>query len=154
MPTNARTAAAAALACVVGVTFFILILDITFRQSLPQSYVARFTSPLLPRMLLACVGSALEEVKFRLLVMTLIVAAIQWWRGRVSAPAMVIAILLAQLANVGSLVITDPLYATMRYWAVGSVWGWLYWRHGWLAALAGHASAHLLLDPLLYMVLS
>jgi hypothetical protein len=46
-------------------------------------------------------------------------------------------------------VLHDPVYASLRYLAVGSVWGWLYWRHGWVSALIGHGAAHLVLDPLL-----
>lgn len=53
----------------------------------------------------------------------------------------------------GLSVFADPLYATLRYWLVGAVWGWLYWRHGFLAALAGHGLSHLLLDPLLLRAL-
>ncbi len=31
----------------------------------------------------------------------------------------------------------------------GVLWGWLCWRHGWLAGLTGHIGAHLALQPLL-----
>jgi hypothetical protein len=31
----------------------------------------------------------------------------------------------------------------------GLLWGHLYWKHGWLAALAGHVAAHLSLEPML-----
>lgn len=33
--------------------------------------------------------------------------------------------------------------------AAGTLWGWLCWRHGWLAGLTGHIGAHLALQPLL-----
>lgn len=33
--------------------------------------------------------------------------------------------------------------------AAGTLWGWLCWRHGWLAGLSGHIGAHLALQPLL-----
>lgn len=29
----------------------------------------------------------------------------------------------------------------------GLLWGWLYWRHGWLAALVGHCAAQQVLQP-------
>ena len=35
--------------------------------------------------------------------------------------------------------------------AAGTLWGWLCWRHGWLAGLTGHIGAHLALQPLLAM---
>lgn len=33
--------------------------------------------------------------------------------------------------------------------AAGMLWGWLCWRHGWLAAFTGHVAAHVSLQPLL-----
>lgn len=33
--------------------------------------------------------------------------------------------------------------------AAGALWGWLCWRHGWIAGLAGHLSAYGALLPLL-----
>ena len=32
--------------------------------------------------------------------------------------------------------------------AAGSLWGWLCWRHGWLAGLTGHVAAYAALLPL------
>lgn len=154
-PPEWRRALVAVLASIVGVTAFITFLDIAiFRASLPADYVAFYTGPLMPRMLVTCVLAAIEEVQFRLILMTLLVVAVSWWRGRPLSPALfILAIILSQLANAGALVLADPLYASLRYWTVGCVWGWLYWRHGWLAALAGHGSAHLLLDPVLAFAL-
>lgn len=154
-PSDWRAAFIAVAAGIVGVTAFITLLDIVlFRAALPADYVAFYTSPLLPRTPLTCVLAAIEEVEFRLILMTALVMAIRWWRGRPLSPALFVAVILAsQLANAGALVLADPLYGSLRYWAVGCVWGWLYWRHGWLAALAGHASAHLLLDPVLAFLL-
>ncbi len=59
------------------------------------------------------------------------------------------AILVAQFADIGGLVVAWPEYAVPRFWLVGTVWGWLYWRHGFVSALAGHGLCHLLLDPVL-----
>lgn len=36
--------------------------------------------------------------------------------------------------------------------AAGVLWGWLYWRHGWLSAVTGHVAAHLSLQPLLSLL--
>jgi hypothetical protein len=33
--------------------------------------------------------------------------------------------------------------------AAGVLWGWIYWRYGWLSGLTGHLCAHLSLQPLL-----
>ena len=144
----------AVAASIVCVTAFIAILDaLVFRQSLPPEYVANYTSPLVPRTFITCMAAALDEIKFRLVLMTALVMLLGWWRGRLSPAWFVAAILAAQFVNVAGIVLADPLYGTLRFWAVGSVWGWLYWRHGWLAALAGHGTTHLLLDPVLLALL-
>ena len=36
--------------------------------------------------------------------------------------------------------------------AAGVLWGWLYCRHGWLAGVIGHVSAHLILQPALALL--
>jgi hypothetical protein len=155
-PPDWRRATIAAGLCIAGVTAFILLLDcVLFRRSLPQAYVALYTSPLMPRLLVISAIAAMEEVKFRLLAMTALAVFASWLlKRRPPAVVMVAIIVAAQWINVGALVWADPAYAALRYWAVGSVWGWLYWRHGWLAALLAHASTHLVLDPLLALGLA
>ena len=153
-PRDRQAAAKATVAAVVGVTAFIVLLDgLLFRRWLPADYVNFYAGPLLPRMARMCASAALEEVEFRLLLMTGLVMAMSRLKRPLPPAAFVAAILISQFANVGGLVLAYPLYASLRFWAVGSVWGYLYWRHGWLAALIGHASCHLLLDPLLAFVL-
>lgn len=155
MPVDRRAAARDTLAAILGVTSFILILDATvFRGTLSHEYVAFYTGPLVPRVWAISLLAATEEVKFRLVLMTAPAMLATWLTGRLTPSSAIAIILLAQFANVGHLVLADPLYATLRFWLVGSVWGWLYWRHGWLAALIGHAATHPLLDPLLLLILS
>jgi len=155
LPRDRNAAAKAILASIVGVTIFILILDgLVFRRMLPAQYVAFYTSPVVPRTPLACLLSGIEEVKFRLVLMTLLVISMSYFRRPLPPLAFVAAILVSQFANVGALVIAIPAYAIFRFWAVGSVWGWLYWRHGWLAALIAHGASHLALDPLLALTLA
>lgn len=136
---------------IAGVTAFIVLLDcVLFRTHLPSSYVRFYTSPLMARLPPICILAIFEEIKYRLLVMTVMsicVAVIL--RKPPPSWCFVFIIIFAQFANVGGLVLQDPAYASLRYLAVGSVWGWLYWRHGWTSALIGHAATHLLLDPLL-----
>ena len=153
-PANWRAAGIAVVFAIVGVTGFILMLDaLLFRQHLTPDYVRFFTSPLIPRLPVFSLISAIDEFKYRLLLMTALVALQKVLFGKMTPTSFVIAIVLSQLVNVGVFVLADPVYAALRYWAVGCVWGWLYWRHGWLAAVTGHASCHLLLDPLLMQVL-
>jgi hypothetical protein len=153
LPRDWRKAFKAIAASIVGVTLFIVALDLLFWRTLQPSYVALFTSPLMPRMIVMCVLAALEELKYRLFLMTLLAVLLSRGTGRLSPVMWASIIILAQLANVGAAVFATPLYASLRYLAVGSVWGWLYWRHGWVSGLIGHAACHLLLDPLLLLAL-
>lgn len=135
---------------VVVVTLAVLIIDgIGFRQSLPGEYLDYYTAPLWPRTAAMCLRSAGEEVVIRLGLLTLLV----WLAARdVRQPGWrtaAAAIGLSQLVLTWALVVQYPVWGLLRFWAVGCVWGWLYWRNGWLTALAGHGSVHLLLDPLL-----
>lgn len=155
LPSDRRQAVLATAGAIAGVSLFVAVLDgWLFRGHLPAAYVDFYRSALLPRSLDMGLLAALEEVKYRLLVMTGLAALASVLGVRLNAVAFTAIILLAQFINVGALVVADPLYATLRYWLVGSVWGWLYWRHGWLSALAGHSICHLVLDPLLLIALA
>ncbi len=153
-PPEWRAAGITVIFAIAGVTASILVLDgLLFRQHLTPDYVRFFTSPLIPRLPVLSLIAIMDEFKYRLLLMTAVVALQKLIFGKLSAPSFIAAIVISQFANVGSLVLADPVYAALRYWAVSCVWGWLYWRHGWLAAVTGHAASHLLLDPLLMQVL-
>lgn len=154
LPAERGAAAIAAVAAIVEVTAFVVLLDgVVFRDALPADYVAFHARPLWPRVIEACLAAMADEVVYRLGLTTLLVAAIAWWRGSVAPWQVVAAIAAAQLVNVWALVLAAPAYGALRFWAVGCVWGWLYWRHGWVAALAGHGAVHLALDPVLAVVL-
>ena len=153
-PTDWRVAGVTVILAIAGVTASILVLDgLLFRQHLTPDYVRAFTSPLIPRLPVLSLIAAIDEFKYRLLLMTVLVALQKLVFGKLSVASFVAAIVISQFVNVGSLVLADPVYAALRYWAVGCVWGWLYWRHGWLAAVTGHAASQLLLGPLLMQVL-
>jgi hypothetical protein len=157
LPGDWRAAAIAVALSVAVVTAFIVVLDcFLFRAHLPDSYVSFFTGPLTPRLQVICVLAAYEEVKYRLLLMTaLCVAVAVLWKRTPPGWCFVLIIIAAQFANVGGYILShsDPAYNSLRYLAVGSVWGWLYWKHGWLSALVGHSSTHIFLDPLLLRAL-
>ncbi len=155
VPGNAQQALRDTLIAILGVTLFIVVLDaLVFRSQLSQDYIAAYTSSLGLRTWGISAMAAIEEVKFRLLVMTGLAILAKRIQGELTAPAALAIILAAQFANVGALVLADPIYATLRYWLVGAVWGWLYWRHGWLAALGGHVGIHPVLDPALKYALT
>jgi hypothetical protein len=153
-PGDRRAAALAVIAAILGVTGWIVLLDtMLFRAVLPADYVAHYTAPLWPRMGLASLGSLAEELVFRLGLMTALVWLVARWRGTVSPAWFLFAIAAAQLANVSDTLQVAPLYGVFRFWLVGCVWGWLYWRHGFASALAGHGLCHFALDPVLQVLL-
>ena len=154
VPATPGVAARDIVASIAGVTIFVLVVDgLLFRGHLAREYLDFYTSPLLPRVWVISAKAGIEEIKYRLVLMTGLALAYTILRGKLDTPAAVAIIIAAQFANVGNLVLADPLYGTLRYWVVGCVWGWLYWRHGWLAALVGHVATHPLLDPALMFVL-
>lgn len=137
-----------------GVTAFIIVLDgWLFRAHLTDYYVDFYTRPLLPRTVVVSVFAMMEELRYRLVVMTALVALAMLVRIKPTPALFAAVIVIAQFANVGAQVIADPLYASLRFLAVGCVWGWLYWRHGFASAFVGHGTSHLLIDPLLLAVL-
>lgn len=150
-PKNWRLAALTVAASVLAVTAWIVGVDLAFRAKLPAGYVAFFTDTSLHgRTAAMCLLAALEEIKFRLILMTFLTfVAAAVWRGKPPVWVFVVVIVVAQLANVWPEMVANLGYGSLRYLAVGSVWGWLYWRHGWFSALAAHASTHLILDPIL-----
>jgi membrane protease YdiL (CAAX protease family) len=153
-PEDKRAAARDVTIAVLAVAAVIVLLDAwLFRSHLPQKYVDFYTSPLVPRMFAVCAFALGEEIKYRLLLLTALVVLASAARIRLTASVFWAIIALSQFANVWALVLDDPLYGTLRYWAVGSVWGWLYWRRGWISAAIGHGVSHLLLDPLLLTAL-
>ncbi len=154
LPQDGRAAVLATILAVIGVTGFVVLLDaMIFRAHLSASYLEAIRQPLGMPTFVAVFLSAIEEVKFRLVLMTLLAAIAVQLQGRLTAIAAMVVIAAAQFANAGEVVMADPLYATLRFWLMGSVWGWLYWRHGWLAALAGHMLVHPVLDPLLKLAI-
>jgi hypothetical protein len=151
LASNPRRSALAIVVSMTGTAVFIALLDLwLFRGHLPQGYVEFYTSPLWPRLPGICAECVFEDVKYRLLLMTALVGLTAVvMRGRPPVILIFAFAIFVQFVNVATLVVAYPLYGTLRYWAVGATWGWLYWRHGLLAAMAAHAGTHLLLDPIL-----
>jgi hypothetical protein len=146
-----RRAALAIVVGMIGTAAFIAVLDLwLFRGHLPKGYAAYYTSPLWPRLPAICAECVLEDLKYRLLLMTTLVALIAALMRRMPPAFLILVIAVGvQFVNVAPLVGAYPVYGSLRYWAVGTTWGWLYWRHGLLAAMAAHAGTHLILDPIL-----
>lgn len=135
---------------IAGVTALILAWDALFRQSLPGWYAQSFAHPQTTDLMLA---SVIEEVKFRLILLTALIGVLTLMRLN-SVAWIATAIVLAQAVNVGPMLYLYPAWSIGRFLAAGCVWGWLYWRHGWATAALAHSSTHLVLDPLLSAELS
>ena len=153
-PREKGAAFRAAVLCIVGVTLWCVLLDVVlFKNSLPPVYRSFYTSPLWPRTLLASVQALSEELLYRLVLMTALVMLGVRLFGRLLTSWMVLSIVIAQFACVWLSVIEFPVFAALYFWLIGCVWGWLYWRHGWVTAAMAHCFIHLLLDPALYWLL-
>ncbi|MFM5955330.1 MAG: type II CAAX prenyl endopeptidase Rce1 family protein [Novosphingobium sp.] len=153
-PSDRTLALRATALSVVCVCLLIVALDLAFRADLPTGYLRAYTDPLWPRTAWSCLDSVGEELVYRLGLMTALAAVPALIRRRAGPGWIVAAIVLAQLVNTGPLVFVVPPWGMLRFWLVGCVWGWLYWRHGFFSALIGHGVAHILLDPVLLAVLA
>jgi len=156
-PVSGRwmAAAVAAIVAAVAVSAIAVAADTAFRSHLAADYVTQYTSDLMPRMAFMVLTSTYEEVKWRLVLMTLLIAAARLILGRRPPDGVFIAVIaFVQFCNVADGLAAAPVYSAFRFFLPGCVWGWLYWRHGWMTGLAAHAGCHLIMDPVLRIVLS
>jgi hypothetical protein len=152
------------LAIAAVVSFEIVIVDcFVFRNTLRPDYVNLFRSHGLGfRLTYFMLAAYVENVQYRLFLMSVLVWAIGLiWRGSDGRPANGVfwtAMTLAQVVNIAVNVVAQipgpitPLslvYDGLRYVFPGVVWGYLYWRHGFVAAEIASVGAHPFLQPLL-----
>ena len=111
------------------------------------------------RLLFFARGALLDELEYRLIALT----AIAWGLSKLAqrsvraatwAAILLTALIIYPLGNWAYFRDLDPSALTLLrelalHGAAGTLWGWLYWRHGWLSGLTGHVAAHLSLQPLL-----
>lgn len=111
------------------------------------------------RLLFFARGALLDELEYRLIALT----AIAWGLANAAkrpmpaaswAAIVLTALVVYPLGNWAYFSGLDPnamtfLREVALHGGAGVLWGWLYWRHGWLSGLTGHVSAHLALQPLL-----
>jgi len=151
-----------AVALAAGLAFgcWMALADTTFlRSAVPevQHWMVAHLSAI-QRIALGLRGALFDETVLRLLVLTVLVrlariGGLSGWRS--FWPAILATALLAwPLTVLPYLSDLDWTAATAvrevaLHGAAGTLWGWLYCRHGWLAGLAGHWAAHLVLQPLL-----
>lgn len=144
-----------------------LIDGVIFRAILPQSYVASFSDHGVgSRLTYYMLRAFNEEILYRLfLVSTLVCGVGLIWRnssGGIPHKAYWIAIIAAQtiviFLNVAPSYASGAtplfmLYASLRFICPGVLWGYLYWRHGFVTGQLAHVSTHIFLQPILgYML--
>jgi hypothetical protein len=151
------------LAVVAGLGFgaYMALADtLVFRGAVPGSQAALVaTSSVLQRIAFFARGAVIDELEFQLVLMTalvwLFIALARTVRGSCYWIAILsvafIAYPLFHLAYLASLDFTAlvVLREIALHGAAGVLWGYLYWRHGFVAAALGHVSAHIALEPLL-----
>ena len=152
---------AVALAAGLAVGLVISLSDvILFHPVIPAvQRAASHDWPLIDRIVSFGIGAVLDELVLRLVGLSLILTLLVAWRGkrtgRVDAMAIALtATVLWPFWAQGYLVDLDwsaltVLREIILHVGAGSVWGWLYCRHGWMAGVVGHVSAHLVMQPLL-----
>jgi hypothetical protein len=148
----------AVIAAICAVSATILICDVfIFRSVLPASYVSMFGGGGVRERTLIYVALAVgEEVIFRLGAMTAIALALKYFHhGRLTLPLVFVAAGIAQGLNMLRIPMPDEAatfaYDAIRFWSPGLVWGWLYWRHGFVSNVAAHAGTHVILQPMLWL---
>ncbi|MGO4313912.1 hypothetical protein AB4Z35_29415 [Pseudomonas sp. KB_15] len=150
------------------VAIYIATIDVVvFRHLLPPRYVAYFSElTLSERMIYFMLRAFNENILYRLFLMSALVWGIGLaWRDSQGLPpktAYWIAIVLAQaipmLLNEASFYpphITPffLLYVAVRFILAGILWGFLYWRYGFVMAETAHVSTHIFLQPILGYVM-
>jgi membrane protease YdiL (CAAX protease family) len=146
-------AAAGAAIIAVEVVFFL--------QYLSPSMRTYFDIPLWKRLLSGVVyGGVTEELLMRLFLLSFVTWLLgRWWKTPEGKPtagafwtAIVIVALLFGLGHLPATALMAPLTPPLILRALvlnglaGTVFGYLYWRHGLEAAMLGHMSAHLVMQ--------
>lgn len=150
------------------VALYVAAIDlIVFRQLLPPDYVAFFSGhPLSERLVYFMLRAFNENILYRLFFMSTVLwgMGLVWRdsRGRIPDTAYWIAIILAQ--TIPMLLNEAPfypphltpvflLYVVVRFILAGILWGFLYWRYGFVTAEIAHVSTHIFLQPIMGYVL-
>ena len=132
-----------------------------FLKHLPASMRSTFEIPLWKRLLAGIIyGGITEELFMRLFLVSLVAWLVgKFWKTSEGTPtpgafwtAIIVVALLFGLGHLPMTAVIAPLTQTLVVRAVllngvaGVAFGYLYWRHGLEAAMAGHMSAHLVMQ--------
>jgi hypothetical protein len=104
-------------------------------------------------------GAIIDELEFRLILKTAMVWLLATFFGTPRRwfywlAILTIALVAYPVSHLAYLATLNPTAWTVLrelalHGSAGVLWGYLYWRHGLIAAMAGHVSAHVSLEPLL-----
>jgi len=130
------------------------LVEVAFRSQLNAAYVNFFTGPDLPaRVAYFMARCVIEDIQTRLLLMTVLVVIggvlFRTADGRPETGVFLGAIVIAQASLIAWNTTAAPndltgcLYIACRFFAPGLIWGWLYWRHGYVTSTLAHATTHI-----------
>lgn len=133
-----------------------------FRSVIPASQVALVSGfSAVARIAFFAPLSVVEELLFRLVMMSSLVWFLTTIVGQRAwcfwVAILVTALLVYPAFHLAYLEALVPAPLTVMreivlHGAAGILWGYIYWRHGLVAAMAGHVSAHVSLEPLLSLL--
>jgi hypothetical protein len=133
-----------------------------FRSIVPSSQTAFVAgSSALLRIAYFAPQALLDELEFRLIAMSALawlltallgLRPLAYWIA-----ILVTALVIYPISQHTYLATLAPSFLTIAreillHGGAGILWGWLYWRHGLVASMVGHVSAHLALQPLLTLI--
>jgi hypothetical protein len=159
-PKNGFRSLVLAVATGLGFGTYMALSDATvFRSVVPESQTALIAaSSVLQRLGIFAQGVVVEEVLFRLIIMSAVVWLLTTIAGAPRkwcywAAILLVAFVVYPLFHRSYLASLDftalvVLREVVLHGAVGVLWGYLYWRYGFFAAVIGHISAHIALEPL------
>ncbi len=155
------------IAMVAGLGFgiWMALADTTIFASVvpPVQHAMLAESTAAQRIALFARGAFLDEIALRLFALTAIIWLVMALTGKQGsghgsgvywAAILLVAFIVYPMFSYGYFRALDwsglvILRELTLHCSAGVLWGYLCWRHGWLAALTGHVSAHLALQPLL-----
>lgn len=162
-PMNVTRQFAFPVAVSMAVAVIAAVIDaVLFRSVLPRSYVELFADPLGGRLAYFMLRAFNEEIFYRLFLTSLLICigralwlrplpASGYWIAIIAAQAIAVCANSPQPAGSGLLGIA---YIVIRFVSPGIVWGYLYWRHGFITGQVAHVSTHIFLQPLMCYILA
>jgi hypothetical protein len=145
-----------------AVAVYVSIVDgFLFRAVLPPTYVNEFRpNSLNARLAYYFLRAFQENVIYRLFVFSGLMLSVSRLRGQAVTefPSMLVWTIAfaTQFLNVAiNVMVADPFSGTLfaydivRFVVPGTLWGWLYWRHGFVTIEVAHVACHAFLQPAL-----